>query len=178
MGLIERMFDKKNEEKDTQRQGELSEQTNPQRIDAQTPKPVEEPLEVTRVYEGYYFSYRTVPNGWGGYHPVNLTFNHDEKGLQKPISSGNGTFLEFPGVVEGSWRKYLEHPFREQIEFVFNTGRPSSENELLTFYWMVQPDGRYYADEDGFGMEDDEEIVLVTGMDRQGRFTGPFHEKA
>ena len=137
---------------------------------------LKEPPEIIRVYEGYYFSYNFVPNGRGGYHPVNLTFNHDEKGLHKQITDEIGRFLEFPGVTEGPWRQDLKHPFREQMEFVFNTGRPSDENALLDFHWTVQPDGQYYADEDGFGMENDEEIVLVTGMDRQGRFTGPFHE--
>ena len=62
---------------------------------------VKELQETVRVYEGYYFSYSIVSNGWEGYYPVNLTFNQDEKWLRK----------------------------------------------------------------------------LVTGMDRQGRFTGPFHER-
>ena len=135
----------------------------------------ERPLAKTEVFEGYYFSYQNVPNGYGGYHPVNLTFNHDKKGLHKQITSEDGTFLEFPGVVEGSWRQNLSHTFREKIEFVFRCRRPSNENDLLDFCWMVQPDGRYYADDDGFGMEDDVEIELVPGFDRQGRFTGPFH---
>ncbi len=143
----------------------------------QESKPDDDTLETINVYEDYYFAYHFVPNGWGGYHPVNLTFNHDAKGIHRKLSDGRGVFLDFPGVVEGGWRNSLSHPFREQMEFVFHTGRPSNENDLLNFYWTVQPDGRYYADEDGFGMEDDEEIVLVAGMDREGRFTGPFREK-
>lgn len=143
----------------------------------QEPKPDDDVLEMLNVYEGYYFAYHFVPNGWGGYHPVNLTFNHDEKGLHKTITDRRGMFLDFPGVEDGRWRNSLSHPFREQMEFVFHTGRPSNENDLLNFYWTVQPDGRYYADEDGFGMEDDKEIVLVTGMDRQGCFTRPFRSR-
>lgn len=38
---------------------------------------------------------------------------------------------------------------------------------------MVQPDGRYYAD-DGFGREDDEEVTLCTLPDQRGRFAAPF----
>lgn len=106
-----------------------------------------------------------------------MTFYHDEKGLHKQITSENGTFIEFPGVVESSWRQSLAHTLREQIEFVFSYSRPSNEDALLDFRWMVQPDGWYYADDDGFGMENDEEIVLVTGLDRQGSFTGLFHER-
>lgn len=181
MGILNRLFGRKmNEPREERIEKQSAEpQTRPiaEAKTATEEETVKEPQEIIRVYEGYYYSYSFVSNRWGGYHPVNLTFNHDEKGLHKQITDGTGWFLDFPGVVEGAWRQDLEHPFREQIEFVFDTGRPSDENDLLDFYWTVQPDGRYYADEDGFGMEDDEEIVLVTGMDRQGRFTGPFHER-
>ena len=39
----------------------------------------------------------------------------------------------------------------------------------------IQPDGRYWMDEDGFGMEDDEEIWLCADIDEEGRFITPFH---
>lgn len=180
MGFFQKLFGKKGPGQKVKQQDMPSGQENPQnpqKTKVQTPRLVKRPPEEIRVFEGYYFSYQNLPNGWGGYHPVNLTFNHDEKGLHKQITSEDGTFLEFPGVVEGSWRQDLVHTFREQIEFVFSYNRPSNEKDLLDFCWMVQPDGRYYADEDGFGMENDEEIVLVAGLDRQGRFTGPFHAK-
>lgn len=35
--------------------------------------------------------------------------------------------------------------------------------------WQINPDGRYYTDDDGFGMTDDEEITLVGTIDRAGR---------
>lgn len=177
MGILNRLFGGKMNEPGEERTEKHPAEPQIRPVPEEETVTEKEPQEIIRVYEGYYFSYDFVSNGWGGYHPVNLTFNHDEKGLHKQITDGTGWFLDFPGVVEGPWRQDLEHPFREQIEFVFNTGRPSDESDLLNFYWTVQPDGRYYADEDGFGMEDDEEIVLVTGMDRQGRFTGPFHER-
>lgn len=34
--------------------------------------------------------------------------------------------------------------------------------------WQINPDGRYYMDEDGYGMTDDEEIQLIGAIDRSG----------
>lgn len=35
--------------------------------------------------------------------------------------------------------------------------------------WQLNPDGRYYMDEDGFGMTDDEEISIYGYIDREGK---------
>ena len=35
--------------------------------------------------------------------------------------------------------------------------------------WQINPDGRYYEDEDGYGMTDDEEITLYGYVDRTGK---------
>ena len=35
--------------------------------------------------------------------------------------------------------------------------------------WQLNPDGRYYRDEDGFGMTDDEEVTLYGTIDRTGK---------
>ena len=40
--------------------------------------------------------------------------------------------------------------------------------------WQINPDGRYYMDEDGFGMTDDEEISLWGKIDRKGNVVVPF----
>ncbi len=40
--------------------------------------------------------------------------------------------------------------------------------------WTLQPDGRYYADEDGFGMEDDDEITLYAYIDSSANILIPF----
>lgn len=40
--------------------------------------------------------------------------------------------------------------------------------------WTVRPDGSYYADSDGFGMTDDEEITLHGFIDTNGRPIGKF----
>ena len=40
--------------------------------------------------------------------------------------------------------------------------------------WQLNPDGRYYMDEDGYGMTDDEKIELVGKIDREGKVVEKF----
>lgn len=40
--------------------------------------------------------------------------------------------------------------------------------------WQVNPDGRYYEDEDGYGMTSDEEEALFGYIDRNGDVVAPF----
>ena len=45
---------------------------------------------------------------------------------------------------------------------------------MSTLEGSYQPDGFYWADEDGFGAENDSEIVLYADLDAKGVFKGPF----
>jgi hypothetical protein len=40
--------------------------------------------------------------------------------------------------------------------------------------WQLNPDGRYYMDDDGFGMTDDEEINIYGIIDTEGRVVVKF----
>lgn len=40
--------------------------------------------------------------------------------------------------------------------------------------WTLQPDGRYYADSDGFGMTDDDEINVYAFIDKKAHVLVPF----
>lgn len=40
--------------------------------------------------------------------------------------------------------------------------------------WQLNPDGRYYMDEDGYGMTDDEEINIYGFIDKECRVVLPF----
>ena len=48
------------------------------------------------------------------------------------------------------------------------------ENGVAKVSWQINPDGRYYMDDDGFGMTDDEEISLWGKIDRTGKVVVPF----
>ncbi len=43
------------------------------------------------------------------------------------------------------------------------------QNVIARVLWQINPDGRYFMDEDGYGMTDDEEIELVGAIDRPCR---------
>jgi len=40
--------------------------------------------------------------------------------------------------------------------------------------WMLYPDGRYFADEDGFGMEDNDEVYICATIDTECRVVVKF----
>ncbi len=48
------------------------------------------------------------------------------------------------------------------------------ENGVAEVDWQLQPDGRYYMDEDGFGMTSDKEINIHGAIDREGRVVRKF----
>lgn len=43
------------------------------------------------------------------------------------------------------------------------------ENGIASVDWQINPDGRYFMDEDGYGMTNDEEITVYGYIDRTGK---------
>lgn len=43
-------------------------------------------------------------------------------------------------------------------------------------HWMLHPDGSYYADEDGFGRQDDDEVWVYAYIDTDCRVLVPFRQ--
>lgn len=50
-------------------------------------------------------------------------------------------------------------------------------NGVACVEWTLYPDGRYFMDEDGFGMEDNDESVLYGFIDKKARVVVPFQAK-
>ena len=48
------------------------------------------------------------------------------------------------------------------------------ENGVAQIQWQLNPDGRYYEDEDGYGMTADEEINIYGFIDTEGKVVVPF----
>lgn len=100
-------------------------------------------------------------------------FIDEGRGIQKPIVDLDGNICNFPGFVqEDFWVSqvdscYLKPLIRFRTSFGLRDGR-------LIMYWEIQPDGRYWEDEDGFGGTSDAEVTLYTFLDENGDFTGPF----
>ena len=93
--------------------------------------------------------------------------------IRKEIVDYNGWIQSFPGIEkETFWEKEISSgSLMPQIRF--RTDFEKREDKFIML-WQVQPDGRYWEDDDGFGMTPEEEIVLYTFIDMEGNFTGPF----
>lgn len=48
------------------------------------------------------------------------------------------------------------------------------QNGLIALVWMLYPDGRYFADEDGFGMEDNDEENIYCVLNDNLEVVRPF----
>lgn len=48
------------------------------------------------------------------------------------------------------------------------------ENGVAEVSWELNPDGRYYMDEDGYGITDDEEVTIYGFINRKGRVLVKF----
>lgn len=98
---------------------------------------------------------------------------NQEKGIRKLVVDKFGKILDFPGIQkEDIWTKNVcERYLVPQIRFRTDFER---RNGKIIMLWQIQPDGRYWEDEDGFGMENDVEIKLYSFLDANGNFEAPF----
>ena len=102
-----------------------------------------------------------------------VCFVDEERCVRKLLVDSEGNIQDFPGIVqEDFWTKEVS-PNALKPRIIFRTSFEKRENGWLML-WNIQPDGRYWADDDGYGMEDEEEVTLYTYVDRNGQFTGPF----
>ena len=123
--------------------------------------------------EGFYFTFAQVSNGYGGYRMINVCLRKtDDAAFCRVIIDRAGRIVRFPGIRKGSWTKDLEYPLDRRVRFSFWIGGFQGGRACVS--WTLQPDGRYFEDEDGFGAEHCQEITVYSWLDTDGRFTVPF----
>ncbi len=111
-------------------------------------------------------------NGHGG--TVEVVLNDPEHNYRKVIVNHDGFFADFPGIVQGRWTHYLTGKFDfDEGRVCFRTSF-EKQGDGYRCLWEVQPDGRYWADVDGFGAENDSEIILYADLDVRGVFKESF----
>lgn len=126
--------------------------------------------------QDFYLEYDYVSNNLGGYHPVNIVLkSHTDRKCNHCITDKNGSFLKFPGVKKGSWEKEIDGKFCSAVLFTFSVSK--FVDGVSYVIWLVQPDGRYFEDEDGFGGEKCSEIRLYSMMNTKGEFICPFTDE-
>lgn len=136
------------------------------------PVPPKEPR--SPLGNGMYWEFDSVPNGYGGYKNVNVwLLKVDDPDFRRCIVNRAGDIQHFPGFKDRAWESALDIPAADQrVKFVFWIS-PYQDGKARV-RWLIQPDGRYFEDEDGFGAEHCDEIEVYSFLDEQGRFTEPF----
>ena len=85
----------------------------------------------------------------------------------------NGNFKHFPGVEENEeWLKEKRVRIIPDVHYEATFYR-LDENHCLVL-WLMQPDGMYWMDDDGFGIEDDLSIEMYGIVDNAGNFSNQF----
>lgn len=62
------------------------------------------------------------------------------------------------------------------LSFHFPSFIHKFENGVAEVSWQINPDGRYYMDEDGYGMTDDEEIEIYGFIDQNAKVVVKFKD--
>ncbi len=120
-----------------------------------------------------FFVCRETSNGFGGYRMIDLyLLKESDRSFCCCIIDSNGKICNFPGFVEGAWKRELEYPLDNKVRFAF--WLYGFKDGTATVSWTLQPDGRYFEDEDGFGAEKFCEITLYSSIDENGNFICPF----
>jgi len=96
-----------------------------------------------------------------------------------PISEPNGRLVGFTlDDIDWDSVNQLEHNY-DAKRLVADYGGLSIgdyQDGIAYVSWMLYPDGRYFADEDGFGMEDNDEVNISAYIDTQCRVVVKFQD--
>lgn len=104
-----------------------------------------------------------------------VIFTHRAKGIRRVIVDDDGNICDFPGFAEPEViASYMEDQELPQPVVFFRTSFERKADGRYLVIWEVQPDGRFWGDEGGFGSSGDPEVKLYSHIDGEGRFTGPF----
>lgn len=120
-----------------------------------------------------------VEESVGGYWRQRYLVNHIAAEAYELMSRGNKlTFLSEPDVLWSDVEK-MEH---NSNAYSFSARYPlfyvyEFENGVACVKWTLYPDGRYFMDEDGYGMEDNKASVLHGFIDEHARVVIPFQNK-
>lgn len=104
-----------------------------------------------------------------------VLFSNPKTGEKRLMVDNDGNIKNFPGIEKKDfWVKELssERCLWPVVRFRTEFSKYGMNRYIMR--WQVQPDGRYWADEDGYGMTIDSEVVLYAFIDKNGDFMGPF----
>jgi len=121
---------------------------------------------------------------WG----ENLVYVEDENkdGFLVNVATGKARQISTPGYVVGfsddeidfeTIEKLMPHGHKARAR-IMNYGIvhwwSSCQDGLIALCWTLYPDGRYFADGDGYGMEDNDEETIYCVMNDNLEVVRPF----
>lgn len=94
-------------------------------------------------------------------------------GVIEKVLWEDAKFRNFPGIAEDErWAEKLRIGLAKDVRFEAQFhGLKSGEYLML---WLIQPNGWYWVDEDGFGFTGDSSIMLYSLLDADGNFKQEF----
>lgn len=132
----------------------------------------------SKVTSEFLNAYQNKPIFLNDYSGNAVILNLPEK-IVRPVLY-HRSFVQFPGFDEKQISLYRDDYVEEKelpdsISFGYSLEYSRQENTpLFILYWTIQPDGRYYADDDGFGEESQIEIELYAFLNENGEFVSQF----
>lgn len=104
-----------------------------------------------------------------------VVFTNPARHIQRIIIDDNGKICDFPGFLgKKEIMRNLTNGTLPKPVICFRTEFRKEADGRFLMIWEVQPDGRYWEDDDGFGGTSDQEVKLYSHIDTSGRFTQPF----
>lgn len=131
------------------------------------------PYETKDIGEGMALVNEVIMQYW----KPRFLLNHDTKCAYEFMNSNETlvtvthediaweTLNELPGVARG---------YAKSLSFHYPSFIRSFKNGVAEVSWQLNPDGRYFMDEDGFGMTDDEEIEIHGLINKVGKVVVKF----
>ena len=112
-------------------------------------------------------------------------FDENLDGYLVNTKTGKARLIDSKGFLEGFSDEEIDFATIDKQEHSHNAhprriayagiGRyDNCQNGIFALCWMLYPDGRYFADEDGFGMEDNDELTVYCVMDDDLNVIRPF----
>ena len=131
------------------------------------------PYETNELGEGMAVINETM---WGWWKP-RFVLNHTAKTAFEFMDSNERLVtVTTEGIDFDSLKKLPEEAIEraECFSFQFPSFIRGFRNGVARVDWQLNPDGRYYQDDDGFGMTDDEEIDIYGFIDTNGNVLVKF----
>lgn len=133
----------------------------------------DEPYETNDLGEGMAVIKQVM---WGWWKPRYLV-NHNTKCAYEFIDGYQCLLTVTEDDID--WESLKDLPEDAQrtakaLSFHFPSFIYGFKNGVAEVSWQLNPDGRYYMDEDGYGMTDDEEIEIYGFIDQDAKVVAKF----